>query len=127
ADDSFGALVRLYLDKHAKPKKRSWRIDQLTIDRDLGSWSRRPARTITPTDVEAVLERIVERRAPVQANRTRAIISKIFNFSLKSATARLRFGLTSNPVLGTEKPHVERARDRVPTADWLRTLRHEIG
>jgi len=125
-DDLFGTLAHLYLEKHAKLKKRSWRLDELTIERDLGDWKRRPAKAITPTDVEAVLERIVERGAPVQANRTRAIISKIFNFGLKSPSARLRFGLTSNPVLGTERPHVERARDRVLTADELRLLWHAL-
>lgn len=44
------------------------------------------------------------------------------SFGLKSATARLRFGLTSNPVPGTEKPHTKRARDRVLTADELRSV-----
>ncbi len=45
----------------------------------------------------------------MQANRTRAIISRIFSFGLKKASARLRFGLAANPVQGTERPTPETA------------------
>ena len=121
-DDSFGALADLYVERHAKKYKRSWKIDQLAIARDLTAWRQRPARDITPTDVEAVLERIIERGAPVQANRTRAIISRVFNFGLRKAGARIRFRLVTNPVQGTERPTPERERDRVLSHDELRTL-----
>ncbi len=121
-EDSFSALASFYLETHAKKHKRSWKIDHLAIARDLTAWGNRPARDITPTDVEAVLEHIIERGAPVQANRTRAIISRIFSFGLKKASARLRFRLTANPVQGTERPTPETARDRVLTANELRAL-----
>ncbi len=121
-DDSFAALASLYLETHAKKHKRSWKIDERAVARDLTGWNNRPARDISPTDVEAVFERIIARGAPVQANRTRAIMSRIFSFGLKKASARLRFGLAANPVQGTERPTPERTRDRVLTGNELRAL-----
>jgi integrase len=122
-DDTFGALADLYVEKYAKVRKRSWAIDARAIARDLSDWRKRPARDITATDVAALVERIaVDRNAPAQATRTRAVVSKVFTFALKSPIAQLRFRVVANPVQGTEVRDRPRERDRVLTPAEIRAV-----
>jgi hypothetical protein len=64
---TFDYLATEYLERHAKPKKKSWREDVRIIRHDLlpafGSLS---AREITRRDVRAFLDRLTE-RAPIMA------------------------------------------------------------
>ena len=122
ADESFAELAAVYL-VHAKTAKRSWRIDEKALNRDvLRVLGAKRAREVRADDVEALVERIMERGAPVQAKRTLAIVRRIFSFGLKKASARLRFGLTANPCAGVESPVPERSRDRVLSNDEVRRL-----
>ncbi len=80
--DAQGETVRdlciAYIERHAKPNKRSWGDDQRRIDRHiLPAWGNRKARSITGTDAAALHSRIVK-TAPYEANRTLALIAKMF-------------------------------------------------
>ena len=78
---SFEDLAELYLEKHAKRKKRSWPEDERLINRELlPRWRDRRAKNIRRRDVIELLDSIVERGAPIQANRVKALVSKIYNF-----------------------------------------------
>ncbi len=115
--DNFGELAQLYLDRHAKPEKRSWREDERILKADLlPKWRNRKAHEIKRADVLALLDAIVDRGAPVMANRTRALISKIFNFGIKRGVVEV------NPAAGVENPGPERQRDRVLSEDEIRIL-----
>jgi integrase len=61
-----------------------------------------------------LLEAIVERGAPIMANRVRALISKIFNCGLQHEIVE------SNPVFGVARPTREQSRERVLTKDEIR-------
>jgi len=67
-------------------KKRRWREDQRIIQVDLlPHWQGRKAKKATKIgrrDVAAVLDANVERDAPIMANPTKALISKIYNFGI---------------------------------------------
>lgn len=63
-----------------------------------------------------------ERKAPVQATRTRAVISKIFSFAIRSPIAQVRFRVVANPVQATEPPIAPRERDRVLTTSEIRAV-----
>src|SRR5439155_8488717 len=79
---TFGEVASEYLERHAKAKKRSWREDQRILEHDvLPLWRSRRAKDITARDVRALLDGIVDRGAPIQANRTFAIIRRIFNWA----------------------------------------------
>jgi site-specific recombinase XerD len=66
--------------------------------------------------VISLFERIVDRGSPVEANRVRALISKIFNFAIRRGI------LETNPAYLVENPGVETPRDRVLTEEELRKL-----
>ena len=74
-------LVDEYIEKWAKPRKRSWKEDQRILNKDvLPHWKRRKAADITRRNVVLLLDGIVDRGAPIAANRTLAVIRKMFNF-----------------------------------------------
>ena len=80
---TFEALAALYLEKHARVRKRSWRQDRRMIENELlPKWRGLRAGEIRRRDVRELVEAIAERPAPISANRVRALISKIFNFGV---------------------------------------------
>ncbi|NJL26714.1 MAG: site-specific integrase [Thermoanaerobaculia bacterium] len=63
-----------------------------------------------------MLDTIVARNAPVMANRTKALISKIYNYGLS------RDIVTYNPCFGVPMPTKARQRDRVLSEDEIRAF-----
>jgi integrase len=110
-------LAETYLERHAKARKQSWPEDERILNKDvLPDWKHRKAAAITTADVNAVLDAIVDRGSPVAANRTLAVIRKMFNFALQRGL------VTSNPCQGIEAPGKEQSRQRVLTAAEIATL-----
>lgn len=109
-EDSFtlSKLVRRYLDEYASLRKRSWREDQRTLEKDVirALGANTPVQSIRPADVNTMLVKIA-RRAPVQANRCLAITRRMFSWAF-------RLGLVEyNPAQGLERPGgTEKKRDR---------------
>lgn len=105
----FAELAHDYIEIHAKPNKRSWKEDQRQLDKDiLPKWRTRIACKITDSDAEALIQGIVERGAPIQANRTLALLKKIFNFGL----LRKKYNIKVSPVHLMERPLEESPRER---------------
>lgn len=77
-------LAQEYLEKWAKPRKRSWKVDKLILEKDvLPVWGYLKAKEIARQDVIRLLDRILERDAPIMANRTLANIRRMFNFAVE--------------------------------------------
>jgi integrase len=112
---TFGALADLYLEQHAKRKKKSWRADARIIRHELDGWRDRPVAALRRSDVRDRLEAIVA-RGPILANRVLACIRKILNFGLD------REWIDSNVAAKMARPAAEQSRSRVLTADELRTV-----
>ena len=112
---SFEALAALYLEKHARVKKKSWRQDRRMIENELlPKWRTLRASEIRRRDVRELVEAIAERPAPIAANRIRALISKIFNFGISREMVEF------NPCSQLERPAPEGRRDRVLTDAEIR-------
>jgi integrase len=118
AAETFEELAELYLERHAKVEKRSWPEDERIIERELNpAWKHRKAREIRRADTIALLDQIVERGAPVMANRVKALVSKIFNFAIRRGIVE------ANPAHGVGSPGgKETQRDRVLTEDEIRLV-----
>jgi integrase len=113
--DTVAELAQTYIEKHAKAKKRSWKVDEWMLNRDvLPLWKDRLARDITRRDVRELVEAIAERGTPILANRVTALLSKLFKFACS------RDMIDASPVVGVERPGTEQQRDRVLTDDELR-------
>ncbi len=110
-------LAEEYLEKWARPRKRSAGEDERILRKDvLPRWGKLKAKDIRRRDVILLLDTIVERGAPIAANRTLGIIRRMFNFAVA------RDLLDATPVAMVKAPAKENQRDRVLSADDIRTL-----
>ncbi len=111
------ALSDEYIEKWAKPNKRSWKADVDSLNRDIKpQWGKRKAYEISRRDVILLLDRVKERGAPVQANRVLSCIRKMFNFAIE------RDLISANPCDGVKPVTKENQRDRVLSEEEIRIL-----
>ncbi len=112
--ETFGELAEEYIERYAKPRKRSWLKDRQTLDRDLlPAFKNRKATDVRRRDIIKLLDGIVERGAPIQANRTLEIIRKIFNWGISQEIVDV------NPCQMIDRPAQENPRERVLTDDEI--------
>jgi integrase len=110
------SLAVEYLQKWAKPRKRSWKEDERMLDKDvLPLWGSMKAEQVTRRDVIALLDDLAE-RAPVAANRTLAVIRKMFNFAVSRDIVK------SSPCAQVKPPAPENKRDRTLSDSEIRAL-----
>ena len=101
-------LVKEYLEKWAKPRKRSWREDERILNKDVvTSFGKRKAKDVTKRDILLLLDKIKERNSPIAANRTLACVRRMFNFAVE------RDIISVSPCLSVKAPANENRRDRV--------------
>lgn len=113
---SFADLAKLYLEKHA-PQKRSADEDRRIITRELlPKWRACLARDIRRADVIALLDDITGRPAPIMANRTLALVRKLYNFGIQRGLVE------ANPCALLSPPAAERRRERVLSEEEIRAL-----
>jgi len=111
--ETIGTLVNLFLSQHAEAKLRPRTIGEYRRQLEthvLPRWKTRLVKSIKRADVAALHSKIGE-KAPTQANRTIAAMSKMFNF------AKVKGFLpddAANPAQGVER-FKEKKRDR-----WVR-------
>lgn len=112
------ALCAAYLERHAKPHKRSWKDDQRRIDRRiLPLWGNLKVASIKRADAAALHHRIGQAH-PYEANRTLELVSKMFDLAR-------RWGFTpeDHPNPARDIDHFrERKRDRWVTPEELPRL-----
>lgn len=110
-------LVQEYLQKHAEPKKKTWKEDKRCLEKDVvPAWGKRKAKDITKRDVNLVLESVVARGAPIQANNLFEKIRKMFNFAVAKGI------LEHSPCVGIEPPTKREPKDRHLSEKEIKTL-----
>jgi integrase len=82
----------------------------------LCSWESKQIQEITRRDVLAELDRLMDRGAPYQANRTLACVRKLFNWCIE------RGYIATSPAANIKAPGLEKYRDRVLTDEELRAV-----
>jgi integrase len=103
------ALVAEYLDdkkSKVRPRTLTAVTGYLTDPRFFGSLHGAPVDTITRRDVAACLSQI-KKRGPAMAGAARAALSAFFVWAMGEGLAE------ANPVIGTNKPETNGARERV--------------
>lgn len=110
-------FAEVYLDRYAKPGKRSWKEDQRQLKRDvLPMIGRLPVAEVRRQDLIGIIDRVADRGAGVQANRTAALLSKLFAF------ARDRGLIELSPAQALPRAAKEISRDRVLGIDEIRRV-----
>jgi integrase len=82
----------------------------------LSRFGKRRAKDITRRDISTMLDEIVSRGAPIQANRALEIIRKLFNWAVG------RDILGANPCYRVPKPSNENRSDRVLSGEEIRAV-----
>ncbi len=118
--DSFEALAEDYLNRYAKPKKKSWKEDERIIDNKLNPViGNITAKCVTRAQMRELLDGFAA-KAPIEANRTLATARKIYNWAISQDLVE------SNPCHGISAPGVEHQRDRVLSEDEIKKLWKEF-
>jgi integrase len=115
--DDFEALANLFLQRHGpnlRPRtlaefRRTLEVDVFPV---LGD--RRPVE-IQRGQVRSLIVRIAE-RAPTQANRTFAVVRRVFSWAVGEDLLQV------SPCVGLKTPTPERPRDRVYSTDEIRAI-----
>jgi integrase len=118
-DRTFGALAEAWIDKVAKPKNSSWRLQERRLEMHvLPHWRDRKIASITRADVRDLLEGV---EGDVLPNRVFAIIKTVFRYALS------RDWLDSSPVEGIKRPGTDTARDRVLSMEEVTAIWNAAG
>jgi site-specific recombinase XerD len=102
--ETFADLAEEYIKHHASEKRTGKKPHVPLVTR----WGALRAKDITRRDVRELTDDVAD-RAPVMANRTLALVRKVFNFAIE------RDWLETNPCHMVKAPTKEHARDRVLT------------
>lgn len=107
-------LADEYLEKWAKPRKRSWKEDERLLNSNVLPFiGRKKAADVMRRDIVLILDTIIDRGAPISANRTLAVVRKMFRFGIT------RDLVPHNPCEAVQAPGKENQRDRVLSADEI--------
>ena len=102
---SLEVLGETFITRYAKPKKRSWAEDERKLKRDvnpaLGNFR---ADLVTKSDIVRLLDAIHDRGAPIHANRTLALVRKLFNWAIAEGYLAQANPAQGIPMRAKEKP-----------------------
>jgi integrase len=115
--DTFRAVATRYLERYAKKntKPTTWKELQRQLEVDVfPKWADRRAASITRQDVAALLDGIVDRGSPMQANRTLARLKTLFKWVLDEEL------IPVDPTARVRKVIRETARDHTLTDGEIR-------
>jgi integrase len=119
--ETISALIEEYMERWAKPRKRTWKQDERTLKKEVElKWGNRKAKDITRRDVIILLDGIVDRGSPIQANRTLACIRKMFNFAVS------RDIVVTSPCSAVKAPAPEKQKDRVLSESEIKSFWHGL-
>lgn len=106
--DLVETVVDSFIERYAKPNTRDWRETERLLQKDvIGEWRGRRLSEIGKADVHTLLDKIIDRGAPVGANRTFAQLRKMCRWSVQRGL------ISTSPCDGLTAPSSERSRDRV--------------
>ena len=111
--NTISELIEDYLVSIQGELKSEYEIRRTLKKEVIPKWGALKAKSIETGDVISLVEGISKRGAPIQANRTRARISRLFNWAI--SRRRLKY----NPCVGMEKIKKEVSRNRVLSAEEI--------
>ena len=108
-------LIDEYIEKWAKPRKRTWEEDARMLSKDVSPFlGKRKAKDIKRRDIILLIDGIVDRGSPIAANRTLRTIRKMFSFAVKRGV------LDASPCIEIDAPAKEKHRERVLTEEEIK-------
>src|SRR5262249_57655743 len=82
--ETFAQLGEEYLERHAKPRKRTWREGERLLKRELlPHWGKMKAKEVTRRDVRILVDGVLDRGVTTPANPIFALAPPILDFPLQ--------------------------------------------
>lgn len=97
ASATFAEVFALYVERHAKIRKRTWRDDEEAFRNHLRPIASRAMARISRADISDLQAAIRLNSGPYAANRTLALVRKVFNWAIKHGQVK-----AENPVSGID-------------------------
>jgi len=109
-------FAKVYLKKWAIPKKKSADEDERCLNKNvIPTLGKRKMKDVTRTEIINLIDDIAE-RAPIMANRTLALIRKMFNFALNRGVIEF------SPCQGIIPPGKENEKNRFLSEQEIKTV-----
>ena len=122
--NTVGAVADLYIEKYAKPRKRSWKEDQRILNTYVRpAWDDIPITEITKADVAELLDAVEDEakkktgKGFYMANRVLSYVRKLFNWAIDE-----RALLDQNPVGRKMSRGIEGSRKRTFTDEEIKAI-----
>lgn len=112
SETTFKELFTLYMERHSKQEKKTWKYDERDVPRFLGHWFQRKLSAITKQEIQALHEKVRAENGLYQANRLLSRIQGIYNKAIEWGWEGV------NPATGIKK-FKEKSRDRFLHPDEL--------
>jgi integrase len=113
--DHIERVIALFVERHLRPRTRSWRrAERLLVNEVASRWRGKRLSLVTRAHVHDLLDEIIDRGSPIQANRV---------FSQFRAMCRWAVGrgiIERSPTEGLTAPSPETRRERVLSDDEIR-------
>lgn len=109
-NDDIETIVDSFVERYARPHTKPGTAEQterLLRKEVIPAWKGRRIGSIMRRDVIEVLDRIVDRGAPVTANRVLAAVRRMFRWALERGI------IDASPTDGVRAPSAEKARDKL--------------
>ncbi|MBI5014386.1 MAG: integrase arm-type DNA-binding domain-containing protein [Deltaproteobacteria bacterium] len=114
---TLGNLAADYVEKYAKPRKRSWKEDERYLEQDVKPvLGKLKALDVTREHVRGLLREKMEAGSPIAANRLLAVVRKMFAWAVDEGI------LSDNPCAGLKAPGKKVSKDRVLTPEEVRKV-----
>lgn len=115
--DDVETVIAAFIERHCEPKLRTGQAVARVLRKDVaGPWKGRRLSEITRADVHELLDGLIDRGAPVQANRLLSYLNKLCRWAVSRGI------VAHNPCDGIGKPSEEKSRDRVLDDHELRLV-----
>jgi integrase len=113
--DHIERVIALFVERHLRPRTRSWRrAERLLVNEVASRWRGKRLSLVTRAHVHDLLDEIIDRGSPIQANRV---------FSQFRAMCRWAVGrgiIERSPTEGLTAPSPETRRERVLSDDEIK-------
>jgi integrase len=109
ADSPMAEVIAEFIERDQKPRNRSWHAVQKLLRYDLSVWNHRPLSSITRSDVQRVIDGVLDRGKPIMANQLLAHTKRMFNWAVE------RDLIGTSPAAKVKPPSPKVERERVLT------------
>jgi integrase len=123
-----GDLAKEFCERYLQRERKNPREAELVIEANIvRNWRTRPAKSITRRDGVLLLDKVVDRNAPVMANRVGALLSQMFRFAVTRGMLEASPFVALGRPGGSEKARNRRLSDKEIRIFWKKLTRARLS